>query len=191
MGPSGVGKSTKARALAVERNGNADDGHAFFTKEADHKWWDGYNGQPTVIIDDVGPQHKHLGPLLKIWADRWAFQAETKGGSTGWVRPNHIIVTSQYRITECFGDISTCNALSRRFKQEEVPHWNGGGPNRSGWLGELGLGNELGTRGRTRELVDPGRSSGWDDVGLPSNWEDIQENDPFLGYGMENYHGNV
>lgn len=185
MGPSGVGKSTKARQVAIERHGNVDDGNAYFTKEADHKWWDGYAGQRCVIIDDVGPQHKHLASLLKIWGDRWSFQAETKGGSTGWIRPELIIVTSQYRITEAFGDVSTANALSRRFKQEEVPRWDGGGSDkrgRGGWVDELGVGDGR-SGGRTVGRLDSAESR-WDDVGISQNWEDFQENDPFLGYGL-------
>ena len=32
-----------------------------------NKWWDGYNNQKHVIMDDIGPEHKVLGQQLKIW----------------------------------------------------------------------------------------------------------------------------
>lgn len=46
-----------------------------------NKWWDGYQGQENVIMDDIGQEHKCLGQQLKIWADRYACVLETKGGA--------------------------------------------------------------------------------------------------------------
>lgn len=62
------------------------------------KWWDGFKGEDTVVIDDMdfnGGQT--LGHYLKIWADKWACNGETKGGT---ISLNHkrLIVTSNYSI---------------------------------------------------------------------------------------------
>lgn len=47
----------------------------------DHtKWWDGYNGESEVILDDLGKDHGYIGHYLKLWADRYAINGETKGG---------------------------------------------------------------------------------------------------------------
>lgn len=79
------------------------------------KWWDGYNNEETIVLDDFAPDHgKYLGYFLKIWADHYPFNAEVKGGMLH-IRPLRVLVTSQYRINECFEDVHTVEAINRRF----------------------------------------------------------------------------
>jgi len=103
-GPPGTGKSFNARR----------DYPSSYMK-ACNKWWDGYQGEESVIIDDLDLQHKVLGHHLKIWSDCYAFIAEDKGGSR-MIRPLRIIVTSNYSIEFIFaGDEELIKALLRRF----------------------------------------------------------------------------
>lgn len=103
-GEPGTGKSRKAR----------NDFPGLYDKLI-NKWWDGYIDQSCVLIDDLGRDHLFMGSFLKRWADHYPFRGEYKGGSKV-IRPQTIVVTSNYSIREIFGaDDILCRALERRF----------------------------------------------------------------------------
>lgn len=81
-----------------------------------NKWWDGYDGQQIVLIDDADPNNmKYLAGHMKNWSDRYSFLAEVKGGSRMVnCMDYNLIVTSNYSIEECFNK-TDAEALLRRF----------------------------------------------------------------------------
>lgn len=84
-GPTGTGKTRGVRDKWKD---------SLFTKNP-NKWWDGYQNQETVLIDDFQREHEKLGYHLKIWADHYPFTGEVKGSSMS-IRPKRVIVTSNY-----------------------------------------------------------------------------------------------
>lgn len=99
-GPPGTGKSRLAR----------DSWPDAYLKQQ-NKWFDGYEGQDTVILDDLDTDC--LGHYLKIWMDRYACTAETKNGMTQ-LRHHRFVVTSNYSIDELFKDAPVMAAAIKR-----------------------------------------------------------------------------
>jgi hypothetical protein len=92
MGPPGVGKSHVARF--------AWDTEPY--EKMQNKWWDGYDGQEIVILEDADNGGDKLHHHLKTWTDRYATKGETKGGMI----PLHyrkFVVTSNYSIERIWG----------------------------------------------------------------------------------------
>lgn len=104
-GPSGVGKSKYVF-----------DNYPDHYIKSRNKWWQSYQMQPIVCLDDLGIEDaKWMGSFLKDWGGQYPFQAETKGASM-IIRPSTFIVTSQYSIEQLWPDEETQEALKRRFK---------------------------------------------------------------------------
>jgi hypothetical protein len=109
-GESGVGKSKWVR----------DTYPVFYTKPMS-KWWDGYQHEEVVCLDDFAPEHaKFLTYHLKIWADHYVIQAEVKGGMLR-IRPKVFVITSQFSPEDCWPsdskeDRENRAAIRRRFR---------------------------------------------------------------------------
>lgn len=77
-----------------------------YWKMPDNKWWDGYEGQEVVVIDDIEWSAFGRSYLLNLW-DRYPFRVERKGGSVQFaakrlyittnVDPNTILDTERLR----------------------------------------------------------------------------------------------
>jgi hypothetical protein len=105
-GETGCGKTTSARK---------DYGTVFL--KSCNKWWDGYDGQDSAVLEDMDPGHSKLAHHIKLWADKWSFNCEVKGG-TRCIRPKRFIVTSNHSIEEVFYDCKPqdLEAIKRRFR---------------------------------------------------------------------------
>ena len=74
---------------------------AYYVKELT-KWWDDYDYEETVVIDDLTPSlAAELAPLLFRWCGLYKVRVEIKNGSIT-IRPRTVIISSAYTIAECF-----------------------------------------------------------------------------------------
>lgn len=87
-GPTGTGKSRTAREMMA--------GKEWYDK-TQNKWWDHYNGEEFVLIDDLEKDYAvKLIAHLKRWLDIYPFVGEMKGSVQKYIRPKHIIITSNF-----------------------------------------------------------------------------------------------
>lgn len=97
--------------------------HAVATQHPDryikplNKWWDGYQGEEIVHLDELAPSHTSwITPYLKKWADKWPFDAEVKGGALQ-IRPRLVVITSNYPLAEMGFAPEDQPAIARRFRE--------------------------------------------------------------------------
>lgn len=111
-GPTGTGKSHTARRIAKEIAPDEEP----YMKDL-NKWWGNYKCQKVTLIEEADKKRcEHLASFFKKWCDKWSFTAEGKGISYDeGIRPNYVIVTSNYEIRECFPEPEDYLPLERRF----------------------------------------------------------------------------
>lgn len=104
-GSTGTGKTYKA---VIE---SGDD---YWMSGRTLKWWDGYQGQKSIIIDDFRADFCTFHELLRI-LDQYPYRVETKGSSM-WIQSTttDIYITSCYPPTEVYQTREDINQLIRR-----------------------------------------------------------------------------
>lgn len=92
-----------------------EDYPSCYIKDPKERWWDGYQGEEVVVIDDFDKFQLSMGGDMKRWLDRYPYQAPFKGGYQ-MIRPKKIIVTSNYHPDQIWDDEITRKAIGRRVK---------------------------------------------------------------------------
>lgn len=83
-----------------------------------NKWWDGYQGQKFVVLEDVDNSHwRFLVNNMKIWADKYAFIGESKGGQVAPVYQK-LFVTSNYSLSSLFEGLAK-DETGKNVKRDE------------------------------------------------------------------------
>lgn len=67
-----------------------------------NQWWNKYEGQEVVMLNDMDPSHAHHLQDIKEWADCHPFPVEVKSSYIGEIRPKLLIVTSNHHPSEIF-----------------------------------------------------------------------------------------
>lgn len=127
QGPPGTGKSTYARQFFInwlrfyaEVDGSQLESELLYIK-SQNKWWDGYSGQPIVVLEDFDEMGVCLGHLIKIFADMHAAYGEKKGSQVP-LKYIVLIFTSNFRLRALFKHSQMYAALARRFQFLDIPN---------------------------------------------------------------------
>lgn len=126
-GRTGAGKSHNA---LLEAQGDDPDLKDVYFKSGSNKWWDGYNGQTKVVIEEFDGLI-HITHLLK-WFDKYPCQVEIKGaavpllGIKFWVTSNKSPEEWWDGVQGCKPSAEQMAALRRRiqvthFERQWVP----------------------------------------------------------------------
>lgn len=117
-GKTGTGKSKWVRSYFKRL------GMKIYNKPANSKWFDGYQDQPVVLLDDFSKDSaKIVGSSIKIWSDEYASTVEIKGSSVSF-KPKFLVITTQYDIEDIYkpqADRELYEAVCRRFKVINLP----------------------------------------------------------------------
>lgn len=105
-GPTGTGKSHAVETSFPD---------CYKKNMDDIKWFDGYQGEDVIYLEDIDKYQVKWGGMLKRLADRWPLLVNVKG-SMLYIRPKRVVVTSNYAIDEIWSDEQTLDPLLRRFK---------------------------------------------------------------------------
>lgn len=114
-GPTGTGKTWKAMEEIGERD--------YWESSSSLQWFDGYDGQECVLLDELRADACKYEFLLKL-LDRRIIQVPVKGGFVWW-KPKEIWITSPLSPRmmfpeQCNDQLDTINQLLRRIT--EIKH---------------------------------------------------------------------
>lgn len=109
-GPTGTGKTTKAREMTQGKQ-------RYIKPGGTGKWFDGYGGEETVVLEELRPSDIPDSLLLQI-LDKWTVQVETKGGMTVWKAATVIVTTPLSPEDFWFGKAEDIRQLKRRITEE-------------------------------------------------------------------------
>ncbi len=126
---SGRSLSSSRQVLAFWIHGPSDIGksHCIYHSIADlfaltpskgKNWFDGYNREQALLIDDMLPDTIPAAEILHI-ADKWKYRIEVKGAFS-WARWNLVVVTSNHSIHFVYQGVTNIQSIIRRFEIIEV-----------------------------------------------------------------------
>jgi hypothetical protein len=110
-----MGKTTRLQVYA-------DGANVSLWEKPSNKWWNGYNGEECVFVDDPPPKWSdEFWGYLKVWLNLKRFTGETKGSEMK-IRFQKFVVCANCPPEEYFGTCAgwTAGAFDTRFKTIEI-----------------------------------------------------------------------
>jgi len=96
-GPPATGKTHRIADIVTGMGYDLKQDVYYLPVREDSKgvqWWDGYEGQPIVVIEDAEPNFMSRGYFLRL-IDKVPLQVQAKGGHKNFLA-RHVFVTSNY-----------------------------------------------------------------------------------------------
>lgn len=111
-GRSDTGKTKRAHEIM-------DDENTRYVVNETNQWWDGYDGHPDVLLDDIRADFCKFHTLLRI-LDRYEMRVEVKGGYRQLLA-KRIIITTPFHPLKLYGfrDDEELTQLTRRIDKIE------------------------------------------------------------------------
>lgn len=116
-GASGTGKTRKAEEMLAEFEAKGEKVY----RKAPGKWWDGYNLEKVVLMDEFYGSWMHYAEFLRL-IDRYPLNVECKGGTIP-MRACTIIITSNSPPALWYPNIADKLPVLRRLHQ--IWHYDG------------------------------------------------------------------
>lgn len=111
FGETGTGKSRWAHEKFPDA----------FWKDADRRWFDGYQGEETIVIDDYRPTKDLSFQTILRMVDRYPMKVEIKGGYVNFA-PKRIIFTTPKSIDDTFRHLEWLGEESIEQLKRRMPH---------------------------------------------------------------------
>lgn len=111
-GPTGIGKTQGSRTFLEGLVGT--DGYFIWSPKHDKGWWDGYDGQDWVFIDDIDTKTIALAEMLRLLQDL-PFKAPVHGGQVD-IRAHNFIISTNKTVKQLypFAEQAQIAAFDRR-----------------------------------------------------------------------------
>ena len=113
-GPTGTGKSERAFA-------DYDPDTHYVLNLEDNGWWEGYEGQETVIFADFRGGNMKYATLLRL-CDKYPVTVPRRGMSPAPFLAKKIIVTSSLPPEECYSGLASQDSLDQLHRRFKVEH---------------------------------------------------------------------
>lgn len=105
-GPPGVGKSRLAARMYGEQS-------FWLSDVGSQVWFDGYEGQPVLVIDDLYGTIKYTF-MLKL-LDRYRLRLQKKGGH-GWANWTHVVILANSKPIDWYPDLFNNDKLCTPYR---------------------------------------------------------------------------
>lgn len=103
-------------------------GDAYWYKKTKNGWWDHYNGEDVVVIEEMNKYHPQMGEDLKEWMGHRPFRVEVKGSMIN-IRPKKFVILSNYPPEGIWNEYEILAPLKRRLKVFEFTRTISDDPN--------------------------------------------------------------
>lgn len=114
-GVTGSGKTYRAFQEATAANGG------FYRKASTTKWWDGYNGEANILIDEFDGKSIGIAHLLQ-WLDVYPMSVENKGGCLP-LGGTRFWITSNINPVDWFPDATPEHRAALRRRLTKIHHF--------------------------------------------------------------------